>query len=107
MSDESPDRIRHKVPPGMKIPGVFKRLLVFCGPYIQAGGGEMEPNEFCCDGIKKNMSPGICEFVPPFVEQIVSMKKLVYVADKCGLPLAPGTKCGSYTVPPSPLSLGA
>ncbi|KAJ6670766.1 BIFUNCTIONAL INHIBITOR/LIPID-TRANSFER PROTEIN/SEED STORAGE 2S ALBUMIN SUPERFAMILY PROTEIN [Salix viminalis] len=37
---------------------------------------------------------------PKVPAKVISMEKVVYVARTCGLPVPPGTVCGSYTVPP-------
>ncbi|KAF8716748.1 hypothetical protein HU200_025833 [Digitaria exilis] len=53
------------------------------------------PSQACCDTYQKVDVPCLCSKVDKGIEEIISMPKVVYVADYCKRPLTPGTKCGS------------
>ncbi|CAA6654123.1 unnamed protein product [Spirodela intermedia] len=74
----------------------------------QAGEGETAGREKrrrkktdCCYFVEQRTSlPCVCKnLVGEGVEKRLSMNKLARVAALCGVPLKPGTKCGSYKVP--------
>ncbi|KAK3162205.1 hypothetical protein QOZ80_1BG0086740 [Eleusine coracana subsp. coracana] len=61
---------------------------------------KIPPSDACCGVVQKVNIPCLCNKVDGKIEQMVCMEKVVYVAGYCKRPLAPGSKCGSYTVPP-------
>ncbi|KAH7679339.1 Bifunctional inhibitor/lipid-transfer protein/seed storage 2S albumin protein [Dioscorea alata] len=80
--------------------GAFGNLITECQQYVGIPGPKTDPSSGCCDAIQKADVPCVCAHITPEVEKIISMEKVTYVAQKCGRALSPGTKCGSYTVPP-------
>ncbi|EEF48944.1 uncharacterized protein LOC8274340 [Ricinus communis] len=77
-------------------------LQAQCSKFVQKPGPKIHPSEACCKAVKSVDMLCICKHITKEVENIISTEKVVYVARTCGLTLKPGTKCGSYTVPPSP-----
>ncbi|XP_039126964.1 uncharacterized protein LOC120263131 [Dioscorea cayenensis subsp. rotundata] len=80
--------------------GTLPNLISQCQQYVGIPGPKTDPSSGCCDAIQKADVPCVCAHITPEVEKIISMQKVTYVAQKCGRALPPGTKCGSYTVPP-------
>ncbi|CAA7388750.1 unnamed protein product [Spirodela intermedia] len=72
-----------------------------CGEAVRAGVPPAEPSSDCCYFVEQRTSlPCVCKnLVGEGVEKRLSMNKLARVAALCGVPLKPGTKCGSYKVP--------
>ncbi|KAF9595175.1 hypothetical protein IFM89_037604 [Coptis chinensis] len=81
--------------------GDFQGLVKECARFVSKIGGKADPSQPCCDIVKKVDVPCVCNHISKDVENIISMQKVVFVAQFCGKPLAHGSKCGSYTVPPS------
>ncbi|KAK3205118.1 hypothetical protein Dsin_019164 [Dipteronia sinensis] len=78
------------------------QLVLRCLQYVLPDPGQRAPSSQCCAVLKSADIPCLCSHVTPDVEKIVSMKKVVYVARTCGAHIPqPGTKCGSYTIPPT------
>ncbi|KAH7560689.1 hypothetical protein ACOSP7_017005 [Xanthoceras sorbifolium] len=78
----------------------FSQLVSQCSQYVTIPGPKIPPSEGCCTVLKPIDIPCACKYVTPDIEKLVSMDKAVYVGRTCGLKIEPGTKCGSYTVPP-------
>ncbi|KAK8661104.1 hypothetical protein V6N13_052004 [Hibiscus sabdariffa] len=76
------------------------RLVSQCSEYVRVSGPEIPPSKDCCNVVQNLDIPCLCKYVTPQVEQLVSMEKVVFVAKSCGLTVQPGTKCGSFVVPP-------
>ncbi|ONK78448.1 uncharacterized protein A4U43_C02F18890 [Asparagus officinalis] len=80
--------------------GDLAALTQQCATYVKIPGPPVPPSGACCKAIQGSDVPCICrKYITPRVEKVISMKKLVYVAAKCGRPFAHKSKCGSYTVP--------
>ncbi|XP_006470720.2 uncharacterized protein LOC102607411 [Citrus sinensis] len=75
-------------------------VLVGCQDFIVKEGPKVSPNALCCNAVKEIGMPCTCKLVTKQIEELLSMEKLAFVAQFCGRPIAPGTKCGSYTAPP-------
>ncbi|XP_062186496.1 uncharacterized protein LOC133890068 [Phragmites australis] len=76
-------------------------LIPRCVLYVMPPDDPKEtPSQACCDTYQKVDVPCLCSKVDEGIEEIISMAKVVYVADYCKRPFTPGTKCGSYTIPP-------
>ncbi|XP_074578993.1 uncharacterized protein LOC141835438 [Curcuma longa] len=78
-----------------------EKLVLACHEFIAIPGPKKKPNKACCDCLARADVPCLCKELPPEVEKSISMEKAVYVARSCGKTVPAGTKCGSYTVPPS------
>ncbi|KAG6536270.1 uncharacterized protein LOC122002874 [Zingiber officinale] len=78
-----------------------EKLVLACHEFIAIPGPKKKPNKACCDSLATADVPCLCKELPPEVEKSISMEKAVYVARSCGKTVPAGTKCGSYTVPPS------
>ncbi|KDP35266.1 hypothetical protein JCGZ_09425 [Jatropha curcas] len=76
----------------------LKEAGVQCFQYVKISGPKIPPSKECCDVLKNADMNCICKHVTPEVEKMVSVEKIVYVAQTCGLAFSPGTKCGSHTV---------
>ncbi|KAF5182996.1 Bifunctional inhibitor/lipid-transfer protein/seed storage 2S albumin superfamily protein [Thalictrum thalictroides] len=81
--------------------GALQGLLNNCAAFVTKFGPQTDPSKACCDVVKAADVPCVCQHIPPGAELIVSMEKVVYVANFCGKELPHGTKCGSYTIPPA------
>ncbi|PIA48266.1 hypothetical protein AQUCO_01400686v1 [Aquilegia coerulea] len=81
--------------------GALQGLMNNCAPFVGKMGPQTDPSQACCDAVKAADVPCVCQHLPPGIELIVSLEKVVYVAKFCGKTLPGGTKCGSYTIPPS------
>ncbi|XP_010451201.1 PREDICTED: uncharacterized protein LOC104733313 [Camelina sativa] len=57
------------------------------------------PSQGCCNLLHIIGMKCVCEVINKEIEAIIDMQKLVNFAAACGLPLAPGSQCGSYLVP--------
>ncbi|XP_059430490.1 uncharacterized protein LOC132164090 [Corylus avellana] len=71
-----------------------------CEKYVRKSGPKIKPSWGCCAVVKNADVPCVCSLVNKEIEQVIDMEKVVYVARSCGKTVAPGTKCGSYSVPP-------
>ncbi|PSR86793.1 Xylogen-like protein [Actinidia chinensis var. chinensis] len=78
---------------------VVQGLVSQCEQYVTRGGPQDQPSTTCCDVVKKAKLECVCKYVTPAVELMIDPKKVVYVAQTCGVPIPHGTKCGSITVP--------
>ncbi|XP_015873782.3 uncharacterized protein LOC107410818 [Ziziphus jujuba] len=74
-------------------------LIAECQQYVSKTGPKIQPSAGCCSVVKDLDIPCVCKMVTKEVERLVSMEKVVFVGRSCGLKIAKGTKCGSYTVP--------
>ncbi|MQL96335.1 hypothetical protein Taro_029016 [Colocasia esculenta] len=72
-----------------------------CGKAVWVGKKVVEPSADCCHFAAERTSLAcVCQYVvTPVREKYISMRKLAHVAAYCGVPLKPGTKCGSFVVP--------
>lgn len=70
-------------------------LISKCSKYVKKSGPQKDPSKECCDVVKKIDLPCACKHVTKDIEKIVSMKKVVYVGEFCGIKLRYGMKCGS------------
>ncbi|KAH9790039.1 AAI domain-containing protein [Citrus sinensis] len=83
--------------------GSIPQLVAQCSQFVKKEGPQIPPSSGCCSAVKAADVPCVCALVTPAIEKIISMEKVVYVARTCGVTVKPGTKCGSYTVPPKRL----
>ncbi|KAF8398309.1 hypothetical protein HHK36_017236 [Tetracentron sinense] len=79
--------------------GDLQGLISQCSQYVQKSGAKTPPSQPCCTVVKAVNIPCVCQYITKQVEQIISMEKVVYVAQYCGKTIPHGMKCGSYTVP--------
>ncbi|KAL9169419.1 hypothetical protein ABFS82_04G078000 [Erythranthe guttata] len=79
--------------------GDFQGLIQNCAQYVRIPGPKVNPSQECCNVIRGVDIPCICQHLTQKAESFVSLEKAAFVTAFCGKPLAPGTKCGSYTVP--------
>ncbi|XP_078441590.1 uncharacterized protein LOC144711454 [Wolffia australiana] len=72
-----------------------------CGAAVLAGAANAAPSADCCYFVEQRTSLDcVCKnLVGAGVEKVISMSKMARVAALCGVPLKPGTKCGTYQVP--------
>ncbi|KAI3967790.1 hypothetical protein MKX01_039182 [Papaver californicum] len=79
----------------------FEGLVKECAYYVMKWKWvpKRAPSVACCSAVNKTDSDCLCSHVTKKVESQISMDKAVYVAEKCGRPLPPGSKCGSYSIP--------
>ncbi|WCJ36840.1 Bifunctional inhibitor/lipid-transfer protein/seed storage 2S albumin superfamily protein [Euphorbia peplus] len=75
-----------------------------CAEFIKKDGPKRLPSKECCDTIKNTATNDICSCINARVEAMVSMEKAVFIARKCGKNVPAGMKCGSYTIPPYPMT---
>ncbi|KAJ4969662.1 hypothetical protein NE237_002761 [Protea cynaroides] len=74
----------------------FTGLRKNCLKYVIIFGPKISPSADCCNVVNKVDIPCFCAQVPSGAQTVVSLKKVVYVAETCGLKVPPpGTKCGS------------
>lgn len=57
------------------------------------------PSQDCCTLVRIIGMKCICEVINKRIEAVIDMQKLVNVAAACGSPLAPGSHCGSKSLP--------
>ncbi|KAF8398308.1 hypothetical protein HHK36_017235 [Tetracentron sinense] len=79
--------------------GDIQGLISQCAQYVGKSGPKTPPSQGCCTVVQKADVPCVCKSITKEVEQIISMEKVVYVAQYCGKTIPHGMKCGSYTVP--------
>ncbi|KAL1370038.1 hypothetical protein AAHE18_01G030800 [Arachis hypogaea] len=90
----------------------LRGLQIECLIYMHIGEPStiINPNKRCCDVIQQANLPCCCANLnrkisyPPgsTIEDLLDWRKVLHVLNFCGKPLAVGTKCGSFTVPPGP-----
>uniref|UniRef100_A0A0D9V6T3 Bifunctional inhibitor/plant lipid transfer protein/seed storage helical domain-containing protein n=1 Tax=Leersia perrieri TaxID=77586 RepID=A0A0D9V6T3_9ORYZ len=79
----------------------LKELIAECRQYVMnPADPKVDPSDTCCSVVQKVDIPCLCSKVTKEIEKIVSMEKVIYVASYCKRPFQPGSKCGSYTIPP-------
>ncbi|KAJ4816528.1 Bifunctional inhibitor/lipid-transfer protein/seed storage 2S albumin superfamily protein [Rhynchospora pubera] len=66
-----------------------------CLQFVGVDGPKLKPDQNCCNAIQRADIPCVCTYLTPEVEKVISADKVVYVAQQCGRPLKPGSKCGS------------
>ncbi|KAJ4792709.1 Bifunctional inhibitor/lipid-transfer protein/seed storage 2S albumin superfamily protein [Rhynchospora pubera] len=69
-----------------------------CLQFVGVDGPKLKPDQNCCNAIQRSDIPCVCTYLTPEVEKVISADKVVYVAQQCGRPLKPGSKCGSVVV---------
>ena len=72
-------------------------LINECEEFVKKEGPTEPPSPKCCTEIQLADIPCVCTLFTEDIEKVISISKVVYVADKCGRPLAHGTHCGSKT----------
>ncbi|KAI3857927.1 hypothetical protein MKW98_011193 [Papaver atlanticum] len=76
-------------------------LVSQCAPFVFKAAPKTPPTQGCCDVIQKADIPCVCRYITPEIEQVVSIEKVIYVAQFCHKDLPRGTKCGSVSIPPA------
>ncbi|RZC77657.1 hypothetical protein C5167_001880 [Papaver somniferum] len=76
-------------------------LVSQCAPFVFKAAPKTPPTQGCCDVIQKADIPCVCQYITPEIEQVVSIEKVIYVAQFCHKDLPRGTKCGSVSIPPA------
>ncbi|XP_020990980.1 uncharacterized protein LOC107473192 isoform X2 [Arachis duranensis] len=81
----------------------LRGLEIECLYYMHKGEPStlMNPNKRCCDVIQQANLPCCCANLNRKL-YLLDWRKVLHVLNFCGKPLAVGTKCGSFTVPPGP-----
>ncbi|KAM4082270.1 hypothetical protein ACJW30_11G159200 [Castanea mollissima] len=82
--------------------GDMQGLVAQCAMYVQKSMPKMNPSQQCCSVIQRADMPCVCQHMTKDVVKMVDMKKVIFVVQYYGRPVAPGTTCGSYTVPSPP-----
>lgn len=72
-------------------------VLLGCQNFLLKDGPKVPPSGDCCKAVEEIGMNCTCKIITKDIEAILSMEKLVFVAQSCGQPLAPGTQCGSKT----------
>ncbi|KAJ7982287.1 Bifunctional inhibitor/lipid-transfer protein/seed storage 2S albumin superfamily protein [Quillaja saponaria] len=82
-------------------------MMMYCMPYMQHAGPQRDPDQRCCDTIKRVNMPCVCRDLdkpqPPFPgkrRDMVNWDKALYVTKFCGRPFPPGYNCGGFIAPP-------
>ncbi|KAK7857605.1 uncharacterized protein LOC136066120 [Quercus suber] len=75
-------------------------LMSQCAAFVRKDGPKAYPHPICCGAIQKADIPCICKQLNSQMEKKIDMNKVVFVAKMCNKPLAPGSKCGDFNVPP-------
>ncbi|KAK1316385.1 hypothetical protein QJS10_CPA05g00765 [Acorus calamus] len=78
---------------------VASGLLNVCGQYVVKGAPRSTPSDACCAAARKEDMTCVCRYMKKEEEEIISPRKVVYVAEYCHRPIPHGTKCGSFIVP--------
>ncbi|XP_075644123.1 male-cone protein 1-like [Castanea sativa] len=86
---------------GQDCQGDMQGLMSQCSSYVKKDGPKIKPSPQCCDVIKKADIPCVCKRLTAEIEKAINMDKVVFVANTCGKPLVPGSKCGAFNVPPA------
>ncbi|KAJ3699112.1 hypothetical protein LUZ61_002817 [Rhynchospora tenuis] len=73
-------------------------LRATCLRFVGVNGPKIEPDKNCCNAVRGADIPCVCTYLTPAVEKVISADKVVFVAQQCGRPLKPGSKCGSVVV---------
>lgn len=74
----------------------MKNLAMKCMPYVMyPPNPKIPPSKGCCGVVRNSNMQCVCGHITEKVKKLISMEKVVYVADACGRPLAKGSKCGS------------
>ncbi|XP_028789888.1 uncharacterized protein LOC114753231 [Neltuma alba] len=89
----------------------LRGLQIECLVFMHKGNAPIQdPNDRCCNEIKLANVPCVCSklsrhlVIPPneTIEDLLDWPKVLHCFNFCGKPLAPGFKCGNFTVPPGP-----
>ncbi|KAG5227680.1 hypothetical protein OIU78_009247 [Salix suchowensis] len=84
---------------GQECDGDFQGLITQCTKFVQRQGSQTDPSPECCNVIKTLDVPCVCQHVTDDIQAVIDMAKVAHVAQYCGIPLAHGTTCGSFTIP--------
>ncbi|XP_057428619.1 putative lipid-transfer protein DIR1 [Lotus japonicus] len=87
--------------------GSLSGIVSQCQAFVKKEGPQILPSDACCETLKAADIPCLCKYITPVIQSQISIEKAIYVVKTCGGTVPPGTKCGSYTVPPSPPPLMA
>ncbi|XP_040991124.1 uncharacterized protein LOC121238350 [Juglans microcarpa x Juglans regia] len=74
-------------------------LVAECSDFVGKNGPEVPPSQDCCVALRGVDFPCMCKRYAQQIENLVSMEKLVFVVQTCGLTVPHGLQCGSSTVP--------
>ncbi|KAG6682660.1 hypothetical protein I3842_13G154100 [Carya illinoinensis] len=74
-------------------------LIAECSDFVGKSGPKVPPSQDCCAALSGVDIPCMCKRYAQQIENIVSMEKLVFVFQTCGLTVPHGLQCGSSTVP--------
>uniref|UniRef100_A0A0D9V667 Bifunctional inhibitor/plant lipid transfer protein/seed storage helical domain-containing protein n=1 Tax=Leersia perrieri TaxID=77586 RepID=A0A0D9V667_9ORYZ len=78
----------------------IKKLATQCQQYVMyPTDPKIKPSDACCSVFQKVDIPCFSNITKE-IEKTICMEKVVYVADYCKRPFQPGSKCGSYMIPP-------
>ncbi|KAI5010862.1 uncharacterized protein LOC123427875 [Hordeum vulgare subsp. vulgare] len=81
--------------------GERDRIMHICIQSIKKDGFYLPATAACRSEVRKVDMPCICRVLTAFDERTVSPVKLVRLAHQCHIEIPVGSKCGTYTVPPS------
>ncbi|KAF5750145.1 hypothetical protein HS088_TW03G00477 [Tripterygium wilfordii] len=76
-------------------------ILLGCQDSIVKDKPPIPPSSLCCQAVQYVGMYCPCKLMNNEGMDHLSPEKLVSAGNACGKPLLPGTKCGSYTVPPA------
>lgn len=76
------------------ISGLVSKCLIF----VTKLGPKIPPSPDCCGVLKGSDIPCACKHVTKEIETFVSMEKVVYIAQTCGISVPHGMKCGSKAI---------
>ncbi|OEL18319.1 hypothetical protein BAE44_0020662 [Dichanthelium oligosanthes] len=75
-------------------------LISECKQYVMPPANQkIPPSGACCAVVQKVNVPCLCAKVTKEIEKVLSMEKVVFVAERCKRPFEHGYQCGSYKVP--------
>jgi hypothetical protein len=75
--------------------GDFSAIKTQCRSYISKSGPKIPPSEACCAALKGADVSCYCKYLTPVIELIISIEKVIYVAQTCKASNIPKDKCGS------------
>lgn len=74
--------------------GDNKAIGLKCGRYVSRIGPKEPPSPACCQALEGADIPCLCQYFTIYA-LLFSLEKGVYVLNSCGIPVPPGTRCGS------------
>ncbi|KAI9074856.1 hypothetical protein K1719_043164 [Acacia pycnantha] len=74
--------------------GSLPDAITQCEKYVLKPGPEIPPSAACCTELRKFNIQCICQQITQNVVDLISVPKVIFVANTCGLNLPHGTKCG-------------